>query len=76
MCAEQFGTNVRGLVTTTISNFSRGGLLLITILFGVLSPHLGANRAALALGLLFFTFAIVALAFLKDTYGQDMDYLE
>jgi MFS family permease len=76
MCAEQFGTNVRGFVTTTISNFSRGGLLLITVLFGALSPMLGANHAALLLGLLFFLFAIVAVTFLQDTYGREMDYLE
>jgi hypothetical protein len=37
---------------------------------------LGANHAALLLGLLFFLFAIVAVTFLQDTYGREMDYLE
>jgi putative MFS transporter len=76
MCAEQFGTNVRSTATTTISNFSRAGLLILTVLFGTLAHVIGPTETAAILGV-----GVVGLAFfgvigLKDTFDKDVDYLE
>ena len=36
IAAEQFGTNIRATVATTVPNFARGALVPITLLFQAL----------------------------------------
>jgi MFS family permease len=76
MCAEQFGTNVRSTATTTISNFSRAGLLILTVLFGKFSGVLGPTETAGILGVGVIGFAMLGIYGLKDTFDKDVDYLE
>ena len=76
MCAEQFGTNVRGTATTTISNFSRAGLLVLTVLFGNLAHQIGPTQTALVLGVAVIGLAFVGIYGLKDTFDKDVNYIE
>jgi hypothetical protein len=74
--SEQFGTNVRATVTTSVPNFVRGSAVLCTWSFIALKDSLGVVGAALAVGAAAFALAGGALAALKETYGKDLDFLE
>ena len=74
--SEQFGTNVRATVTTTVPNFVRGSAVLCTGGFVMLKDSLGVVGAAVAVGIAAFTLAGAAVAVLKETYGKDLDFLE
>ncbi len=74
--AEQFGTNLRATATTTAPNFVRGMLVPMTLSFKALKPSLGVIEAAAVTGAVVFIIAGVALAFLDETFGRDLDFLE
>lgn len=74
--AEQFGTNIRATVTTTVPNFVRGSVVPVTLSFQFLRPEMGTLPAALAVGLGCMTLAFIALFYLKETYGKELDYYE
>ncbi len=74
--AEQFGTNIRATVATTVPNFVRGSVVPVTLTFAALREPLGVLNAALAVGLGVVMLAFVALYFLKETFGKDLDYFE
>jgi MFS family permease len=74
--SEQFGTNIRMTVTTTVPNFVRGALIPISLLFKFLIPSVGLIHAASYVGILCFSLAIFAVSQLKETYGKSLDYIE
>ena len=74
--AEQFGTNLRATVVTTVPNFARGALIPISLFFGALKTPLGLLPAGLLTGLLCLALAAVGLWRLRETYGVDLDYTE
>lgn len=74
--SEQFGTNIRMTVTTTVPNFVRGALIPISLLFKFLIPSLGLIHAAAWVGVLCFTLALFAISQLKDTFGKSLDFVE
>jgi hypothetical protein len=74
--SEQFGTNIRMTVTTTVPNFVRGALIPISLLFKSLIPSLGLIHAAAWVGVLCFTLALFAISQLKDTFGKSLDFVE
>lgn len=74
--AEQFGTNLRGTVATTAPNFVRGAVVPVTFAYEQLEPGLGMLEAAALVGAVCIVLALLALAFLEETYGKDLDYLE
>ncbi len=76
IAAEQFGTNIRSTVATTVPNFVRGSLLPITWTFAALKGPLGMIPAALIVGALCIGIAVWALAGLEETHGKDLDYIE
>ncbi len=76
VAAEQFGTNLRATVATTVPNFIRGSVVLITSAFLALKAPLGLLGAAWAVGLLCFALGAVSLAGLEDTHGRDLDFVE
>ncbi len=76
IATEQFGTNIRSTVTTTVPNFVRGSVVPMSFLFQLFKPGLGTIGSAglvasLSIGLAFF-----ALKFLEETHGKDLDYCE
>jgi len=74
--SEQFGTNVRMTVTTTVPNFVRGALIPISLLFKFLIPSVGLIQSAAYVGILCFALAIFAVSQLKETFGKSLDYTE
>lgn len=76
IAAEQFGTNQRATVATTVPNFVRGAVALITTSFLALKPALGLRPAAAVVGLTVLVLAAVSLWFLPETFGKDLDYVE
>jgi MFS family permease len=76
IASEQFGTNIRSTVTTTVPNFIRGSVVPITILFELLRGSLGMVYSALTVGIICITIAFIALYNLKETFGKDLNFLE
>lgn len=73
--AEQFGTDLRATVTTSVPNFVRGTAVICTSAF-VMLKSMGVVESAMIVGLCAFTAAFIALAFLKETFHTDLDFLE
>ncbi len=76
MAAEQFGTNLRSTVATTVPNFVRGAVVLITSSFVALKGQMGLLGAAWVVGIACFILAATSLAGLEDTHGRDLDFVE
>ncbi len=76
VAAEQFGTNLRATVATSVPNFVRGFTVPITLLFGYIRPDVGIVGAAEVVAILVAAFALYALFALRETFDIDLDYLE
>ena len=75
IAAEQFGTNLRATVATTVPNFARGSLVPLTFLFTYLAMPLTQARvsppvAGAILGVICFGAAFIALATMEETFGK------
>jgi putative MFS transporter len=76
IAAEQFGTNLRATVTTSVPNMVRGSLILVTLLFQFLLGKVGIINAALIIAVLTVGMAYIALYNLDETYGRDLNFIE
>jgi MFS transporter, putative metabolite:H+ symporter len=76
IAAEQFGTNIRATVATTVPNFVRGSVVPITIGFNFCRGRIGIIGGALVIGLACIFIALWALRGLEETHGKDLDYIE
>jgi putative MFS transporter len=76
IASEQFGTNIRSTVTTTVPNFVRGALIPISIGFKALSSNYGRIHGAYIMMGIVSIIALFALSQLKESFGKDLDYLE
>lgn len=76
IAAEQFGTNLRATVATTVPNFVRGMVVPITLAFQWARTFLGLTGGALAVGSLCLVIALLALYRLEETFGKDLNYSE
>jgi MFS family permease len=76
IASEQFGTNLRATVTTTVPNFVRGGVVLITLSFESLKGSFGLEGAAAIVGAVTVLLAVTSLFFMEETFDKDLDYLE
>jgi MFS transporter, putative metabolite:H+ symporter len=74
--AEQFGTNLRATVATTVPNFVRGAVVLITSAYLFGRDRLGPVTAGAVVGAACIGIALFAAFSLRETYGIDLDYLE
>lgn len=74
--AEQFGTNLRATVATTVPNFVRGAVIPITFLFDLLRNHIGIIESAAVVGVLCITISAIALWSMEETFHKDLNYLE
>ncbi|MCZ2483610.1 MFS transporter [Aquirufa nivalisilvae] len=74
--SEQFGTNLRMTVTTTVPNFVRGALIPISLLFKFLIPNVGMVNSAAIVGALCFGLSIWSVSQLKETFGKSLDFIE
>lgn len=76
IASEQFGTNIRATVTTTVPNFVRGALVPIVALFNWWRPSIGISASAMCVGGLMLFIAFVSLWKMEETYGKDLHYIE
>lgn len=78
IAAEQFGTNIRATVTTTVPNFVRGAVVPISLLFQYLRGFFNGSiiHAGILVAFLCFGLAFWALGYMQDTFSKDLDYLE
>ncbi len=74
--SEQFGTNLRSTVTTTVPNFVRGALIPLTLFFKYLKEYYGMIDAAFYIGIFCCSIAILAASRLEESFQKDLDYTE
>jgi MFS family permease len=76
IAAEQFGTNLRSTVATTVPNFIRGTVVPITLAFKYLREPFGIITGALIIGVVTVIIAFIALRAIDETYGRDLNFEE
>jgi MFS family permease len=76
IAAEQFGTNLRATVTTTVPNFVRGALVLITLIFETFRAQYGILIAGMLVGAICLSIAFFFLYGMKETFHSNLDYVE
>ena len=79
IAAEQFGTNIRATVTTTVPNFVRGLLPLIILIYTFFRDDLlngDILKSGMVVGTLLSIIALIALWKLKETFHTDLDFIE
>ncbi|MBK6931371.1 MAG: MFS transporter [Saprospirales bacterium] len=77
--AEQFGTNLRATVATSVPNFARGMLVPIGASFKWLKGAAvagGVLPAAAIVGAVCLLIAFAALIGMKETFEEDLNYVE
>lgn len=76
VAAEQFGTNLRATVTTSVPNFVRAMVVPLTAAFQFLNPAMGLKFSALTVGIVVMIISFVSLFFMSESYGKDLDFVE
>ncbi len=77
VASESFGTNIRSTVTNTTPNFVRGLVVPITSGFIALKTNfVNTQQAALIVGFISLFIAFLATVLTKETFSEDLDYIE
>ena len=77
MAAEQFGTNIRATVATTVPNMVRGSLTLNSILFVWLQGTTGNYlTAGWITGIVVLVIGLTSVMYSDETYHKDLNYIE
>ena len=76
IAAEQFGTNLRSTVATTVPNFIRFTVVPLTFMFKFMRDQVGVIYGALTVGLFTIAVAFIALKFIDETYARDLNFVE
>jgi MFS transporter, putative metabolite:H+ symporter len=76
VASEQFGTNIRSTVTTTVPNFVRGTTVLLTIWWTYMSTGIGILQSAIIIAAVVIPLAIISTFFLEESHGKNLDYIE
>ncbi len=75
--SEQFGTNLRATVTTSVPNFVRGTTVLVTNVFFLLRQNgLELIVSAAIVGFVVMGFALYATITSEESYDKDLNYFE
>ncbi|MCF2491832.1 MFS transporter [Dyadobacter chenhuakuii] len=74
--AEQFGTNLRATVTTSVANNVRATVLITLPVFQLLKPGWGVLSSGAIVGAVCFGLALLSLWQMEETYGKELDYEE
>jgi hypothetical protein len=76
--AESFGTNLRVTVTATVTNFMRGAITLLIPLRMWMENNFQFSlfQSLIAVGIVVFTMAFIAVSTFHETYGRKLDYIE
>ena len=76
IAAEQFGTNIRATVATTVPNFVRGSLIPINLAFVAFKGHYGMITSGYIMMAILTLVALFSVSQLKETFGKDLNYVE
>lgn len=77
IAAEQFGTNLRATVTTSVPNFVRGSVPLLTASFiGLKERGYSLVTSAAVVGAVCLALALASLWGMEETWGKELDYVE
>lgn len=76
VAAEQFGTNLRNTVATTVPNFVRGSVVPMTLSFHFLSTRIGVLTSAWLVGTVVVILALISAIQLPETFEKDLNYVE
>lgn len=76
--AEHFGTNLRVLITATVTNFMRGAVTILVPLHLWLESAFALDlvESLMITGVLVWILAIASAIYLPETYGKNLDYVE
>ncbi len=74
--AEQFGTNIRATVTTTVPNLIRGSLPIMSVIFTLLQGSFNKLVSAEILAVFIIILPLIALYYTEETFGKDLNYVE
>ncbi len=74
--AEQFGTDLRATVTTSVANNVRATVLITLPVFQLLKPYTGTVQAAALIGTACFAVAFISLLKMEETFGKNLDFRE
>lgn len=76
IAAEQFGTNLRATVASTVPNFIRGMVIPITFSFQFAKARLGIIQGGAVVGMICLAISFFALYHLEETFDKDLNYVE
>lgn len=76
MAAENFGTNIRATVATSVPNFVRSMVVPMSLWLNAIRGDMGLINGALLIGGVVFVVASISLASLRETYGTDINYID
>lgn len=78
LAAEQFGTNIRTLVTSTSLNLVRGWVIPLSFAFQWLASLFAGNYyySAMVIATIALCLAFYAITQLEETYHKDLDFYE
>ncbi len=78
IATEQFGTNIRATVTTTVPNFVRGAVVPLTFLFKSFLKAFNGSPvfAGIAVAAVSLIIAFIALYGMEETFSKDLNYTE
>jgi len=76
IAAEQFGTNLRATVASTVPNFIRGAVIPITFSFQIAKKYFGILSGGAIVGAICLLISFYALFRLEETFSKDLNYIE
>jgi MFS transporter, putative metabolite:H+ symporter len=78
LAAEQFGTNIRTLVTSTSLNLTRGWVIPLSFAFQWVAGLYGGNYyySAVTIACIALCLAFYAMTQLEETYHKELDFYE
>lgn len=77
VASEQFGTNMRATVATTVPNMVRGTTVLMTFIYTTFGTAKdGQWQGAAITGAIVIALAFLATYKVSETYGKDLNYIE
>ncbi|MBI1272890.1 MAG: MFS transporter [Alphaproteobacteria bacterium] len=74
--AEQFGTNIRATVTTSVPNFVRGATVPMTLAMTALKEHFSMVASVQIVVSVVCLLGLIGVMSLRDTFDVDLDYME
>ena len=74
--AEEFGTNLRATVATSVPNILRGSVVILTLAVEALTRPVGLMGAVVAVGLGCFVLSFLGFWRLSESFGRDLDFFE